>query len=235
VQAAGHLSTQVESYSPKKRSLALVSVLVILGAWILYSQTRIDLRILALLTPLILWSVAEALVELNDPDWLIGQHQPLWKLPARPGWSGGLFFALIIFALIFAGVLIGSQPEDLEAIQKSFVIFIGAVITPAILLTLMPRIKQRLLLYWLIHLLFAVAFTVALLISSRPGLSEETALAYLAPLPPAIALACMHQDMDIDFIRTVFPVTAIVTTILLALFLISAVLALKSRRLTENR
>jgi lipopolysaccharide export LptBFGC system permease protein LptF len=99
----------------------------------------------------------------------------------------------------------------------------------------MPRIKQRLLLYWLIHLLFAVAFTVALLISSRPGLSEETALAYLAPLPPAIALACMHQDMDIDFIRTVFPVTAIVTTILLALFLISAVLALKSRRLTENR
>ena len=235
LQAAGHLSTQVESYSPKKRSLALVSVLVILGAWILYSQTRIDLRILALLTPIIFWSVAEALVELNDPDWLIGQHQPLWKLPARPGWSGGLFFALIIFALIFAGLLIGSQPGDLEGIQKSFVIFIGAVITPAVVLTLMPRIKQRLLLYWLIHLLFAVAFTVALLISSRPGLSEETALAYLAPLPPAVALACMHQDMDIDFIRTVFPVTAIVTTILLALFLISALLALKSRQLTENR
>ena len=229
LQAAGHLSTQVESYSSKKRSLALLSVFVILLAWILFTQSIIDLRILALLTPLALWSVAEALVELNDPDWLVGRPQPLWNIPFRPGWSGGFFYALIIFAVIFTGVLLGRQPTDVEGMQKSFVIFIGAVITPALLLIRMPRIKQRLLFYWLIHLLFALAFVVALLISTRPGLSDEIALAYLAPLPPATALACIEQEMDIDFIRTVFPVTATVTTILLSIFTLSALLALRPK------
>jgi len=229
LQAAGHLSTQVESYSPKKRALALFSVLLILAAWILYRQTGIDLRILALLTPIVLWSVAEALVELNDPDWLIGRRQPLWNLPFRPGCSGGLFFALVIFTIIFAGISIGSQPKDLEALQKGFVIFTGAVITPALLLARMTRIKQRLLLYWLIHLLFALAFIVALLMSIRPGLSDETALAYLAPLPPATALACLHQEMDIDFIRSVFPVTGTVSALLLAVFLLTAIRSLATR------
>lgn len=229
LQAAGHLSTQVESYSPKKRTLALLSVLLILAAWILHSQTSIDLRILALLTPIVLWSVAEALVELNDPDWLIGRRQPLWNIPFRPGWSGGLFFALAIFAIIYTGVFTGSPPKDHEALCKSFVIFIGAVITPALILTRMPRIKQRLLLYWLIHLLFAVTFIVALIISTGPGLSEEVALAYLAALPPATALACLQQEMDIDFIRTVFPITASVTVILLSLFFLTALLALRPK------
>lgn len=229
LQAAGHLSTQVESYSSRKRFLALLSVSVIFLGWLIFDQLGIDLRIIALLTPLVLWSVAEALVEVNDPDWLIGRRQPFWNLPFRPGWSGGFFFAIIVFAIIFAGVLFGSQPKDLEAIRKSFVIFVGAVLTPALILTRMPRIKQRLLFYWLIHLVFGLAVIVALLISSRPGLSDEIALSYLAPLPPAAALACMEQEMDIDFIRSVFPVTAAVTGAIFSVFTVSALLALRSK------
>jgi hypothetical protein len=235
LQGAGHLSTQVESYSPKKRALAIASVVAIFIAWILNEQYGIDLRILALLTPLVLWSVAEALVEVNDPDWLLGHRQPFWNFLLRPGWATGLFFTFAILGVIFAGIYFGSstmKTEDFEVFWKSFVIFIGAVLTPALILIRMTWVKQRLLLYWLIHLLFVVAFTAALLMSTRPRLSEEEALSYLAPLPPAVALALLQQEMDIDFIRSVFPITSAVTIGILILFLIAALRALRSHKTT---
>jgi hypothetical protein len=231
LQAAGHLSTQVESYSPKKRALALVCVLAVSASWFLNAFSSFDLRILALLTPLILWSVAEALVETNDPDWTIGRRQPLWNLFFRPGWAGGLFFSLSILAIIFATLRLSlpfKSPGEAASFHQSFWIFVGAVLTPALLLIRFPRVKQRLLCYWLVHLLFGVVFVVALLVSTRPGLSAESCLALLAPLPPALALAFLHQEFDSEFIRTAFPVGAAVTAAILLLFLVAAVRALRA-------
>jgi hypothetical protein len=237
LQGADHLSTQVESYSPQKRVLALISSLIIITAWVLHDQTSIDLRILSLLIPLVLWSIAEALVEVNDPDWVLGRNQPFWNFLFRPGWATGLFFALTILGIVFISIWWGQtsmSSEEFEGLWKSYVIFIGAVLTPALILIRMAWVKQRLLLYWLIHLLFAVAFTGAMLMSTRPGLRPEDALAYLAPFPPSIALGLIQQEMDIDFIRTVFPITASVTVAIMSLFLIFSLKALRRSRAQQN-
>lgn len=230
LQAAGHLSTQVESYSPKKRGLALGSSLILVAAWLLHYQSGIDLRIFILLTPLILWSITESLVEVNDPDWVLGHRQPRWNFVFRPGWASGFFFTLVILGLLFLPFMDSPASSNFESLWKGYLIFIGAVLTPALILIRMSRVRQRLLLYWLIHLLFAVAFTGAMLMSTRPGLREEDALAYLAPLPPSIALGLIQQEMDSDFIRTVFPVTGAVTGIIVVTFLIAALRSLRASR-----
>ncbi len=230
LQAAEHLSTQAESYSPKKRVLALVSVLAVFAVWMLHPPASLDFSIFVLLMPLVLWSIVEALVESNDPDWFTGRGRFLFFLN-RPGWASGLFFALAILAVIYGGIRFGnSSPhiQDLEIMSKSFVIFIGAVITPALMLTRMRRVRQRMLLYWLIQFFFALIFVVTLLISNKPGLSDETVLVLLAPLPPSAALSCLQQEFDHDFIQTIFPITAGVTGVLLLLFLVSAVQSLRS-------
>jgi hypothetical protein len=210
---------------------------MIITAWVLHDQTSIDLRILSLLIPLVLWSIAEALVEVNDPDWVLGRNQPFWNFLFRPGWATGLFFALTILGIVFIGIWWGQtsmSSEEFEGLWKSYVIFIGAVLTPALILIRMAWVKQRLLLYWLIHLLFAVAFTGAMIMSTRPGLRPEDALAYLAPFPPSIALGLIQQEMDIDFIRTVFPITASVTVAIMSLFLIFSLKALRRSRAQQN-
>ncbi len=225
LQAAGHLSTQAESYSSQKRKLALVSTLVVFTAWLLHTHGGPDLRILALLTPLVLWSLAEALVEPHDTHWP-PDSLGLLSIPFRPGWAAGLFFALATFAVIYTGLVLGDHAPNQEAfkiLSQSYLIFVGAVLTPALLLIWMSRIRQRLLFYWLIQLFFVLVFVTALLISDRPGLSDTTVLAYLAPLPPSAALACLQQEFDALFIRNVFPITAIATAGILLLMLIRAV------------
>ncbi len=224
LQAAGHLSTQVESYSPQKRLLTLGAALVMLGAWLLHNATGIDFRMLGLLTPLVLWSVAEALVEVNDPHWSAGRRGWL-RVWLRPGWAGGLFFAFAVFGIIYLGVAYGQKWVDAEAfgtMWRSFVIFMGAVLTPALILTRLTRVRQRLLLYWLFQLMFGLAVIIALIFSTKPGITESQALSWLAFLPPSTALACLQQEMDADFVRGVFPVTAVVSAGVLLLLLIRA-------------
>src|SRR5690606_38145910 len=85
LQAAGHLSTQAETCTPQKRALALGAVLVMLAAWLLHHTTGIDFRILGLLTPLVLWSVAEALVEVHEPNGHVFKRR-LWFF-FQPGWA----------------------------------------------------------------------------------------------------------------------------------------------------
>ncbi len=223
LQAAGHLSTQAETYTPQKRALALGTVVVMLAVWLLHQTTGIDFRILGLLAPLVLWSVAEALVEAQEANGHVFKRR-LWFC-FQPGWASGLFFALIVFALIYLGAAYGvpyADPEDFATMNRGFVIFIGAVLTPALILTRFNRIRQRLLLYWLLHLLFALAFLVVLLTANRPGMNESAALHWLAPLPPSVAWACVQQEMDADFIRSVFPFTATVSAGVLLILLIRA-------------
>jgi hypothetical protein len=225
LQAAGHLSTQAESCSPKKRALALACVVTILAAWLLHARTGIDLRILATLTPLVLWSTAEALVERNDPD-----RPRSGFFLFNPGWATGFFFALAVFAIIYTGIRYGStppKPVHLESLFKSFIIFAGAVLTPALIVTRLPRIRQALLFYWLLQLLFAAVFAITLIVTIKPGLSAENILIWLAPLPPCAALACLQQEMDIEFIRAVFPLTGAVTATVFILFLFLALKSLK--------
>ena len=231
LQAAGHLSTQTESYSAQKRQLALFSTLLMLVAWILHETTRIDLRVFGLLTPLVLWTVAEALVESHDPTWSPVQRKRLPFL-FRPGWASGLFFALGILALIFAGVFIGRKTmseQDFLTLIMSYVIFIGGLLTPAWLLLYLPRIRQRLLLYWLLQLLFGLLVLIALIVSFKPGLSDSTVLAWLSFLPPSAAWACLQQEMDASFVRSVFPITATVTGGLFVLMAWRAIPLLRKR------
>jgi len=221
LQAAGHLSTQAESYSPKKRVLGLVSVLVVFAAWIVHDQLGIELRLLALMTPISLWSMVEALVETRDADWLYDRPQPFWNRLFNPGWASGFYYSLVLFAIIFAGTHWGntfSKPEHFEMLNKSFIIFVGAVLTPALILIRLPRIRQRLLLYWLIHLFFTLAFVGGLMVALKPTARESDVLALLAPFPPSTALACLHQNLDITFIRSVFPTTGFITALILCAF-----------------
>jgi len=224
LQAAGHLSTQAESYSPQKRVLGLVSVLIIFAAWILHAQTFLDdLRLFGILTPLVLWSMVEALVETRDAYWLHDRPQPFWRCLFNPGWASGFFYSLVILSVIYGGIYVGqdfSKPEDFEGLTKSFVIFIGAVLTPALILIRFPRVRQRLLLYWLIQLFFTLAYIGALMVALKPTARESDILALLAPLPPSTALACLHQNMDIAFIRSVFPTTGFVTALILLAFVV---------------
>lgn len=234
LQAAGHLSTQAESYSPKKRALGLVSVLLIFFAWILNRQTGIDLRLLGLMTPIVMWSIVESLVETRDATWLHGRNYPKWLALFVPGWASGFFYSLVIFTLIYLGLFYGesfTSPAQLEVLNKSFVIFIGAVLGPALILTRLPRIRQRVLLYWLIQLFFTLFYVGALMVALKPSMRDSDVLATLAPLPSSTALACLHQNMEVSFIRDVFPTSAIVTVLILLAFL---VLALKRPKpLTE--
>lgn len=234
LQAAGQLSTQVESYAPAKRALALGAALVMPGAWLLHEFAGLDFRLLGLLTPLVLWSVAEALTEPHDPDWHEGRPGRGWFF-LRPGWAGGLFFALLVFVILylgFAGLLSASNPGEFGTMTCAFIIFIGAALTPALILLWLPRVQQRLLLYWLLQMLFGLIVLVTLIVASRPGITAAAALAWLAPLPPSAALACLQQDLKASFIASVFPVTGTVTAALLALMLIQAVRCLRRRKTT---
>jgi hypothetical protein len=230
LQAAGHLSTQAESYSPQKRMLGLVSVLIIFAAWMLHASTGFDLRFLSVLTPIVFWCLVEALVEARDPHSSHDRHPPFWKTLFQPGWVSGFFYALTLLAVIFTALYFGNdglKPSQTEALIKEFTIFIGAVFGPALILTQLPRIRQRILLYGLIQLLFTAVYVAALFVALRPNARDEDILALLAPLPSAAALACLHEDMDLEFIRTIFPTTAVVTAFILIGFLIVIVKTLR--------
>lgn len=236
LQAAGHLCTQAESYSPQKRQLALGATLLMLAVWLLHDATGIDFRILGLLTPLVLWTVVEALVEPNDLLWSAGKSR-LSRLLLRPGWSTGLLFSLLILALIYVGITFGQtwlSRDDLLNLNRSYVIFIGAVLTPAWLLLFLPRVRQRLLLYWLLQLLFGLFVLIALIVAIKPGVTDSEVLAWLAFLPPSAALACLQQEMDATFIRGVFPITAVVTSGILLLLFMRALGPLRQRPDTQN-
>jgi len=238
--AAGHLSTQTETYTPEKRMLALTVVLITLVAWGINRWLGFDLRILTGLLPIALWTMVEALVEKHDSEWRGASRLRRGLAPIlRPGWASGFFFSLVIFVGVGGLIAIAnpvlSDEERLKSIQ-TFGIAIGAVLTPALLLLRLPNIKQRVLFYWLIHLLFGLAFLVMLALALRPEWSEEGMLAMLAPLPPAVLLACLHQDVDFDFVSDVFPITAVATALIFfaLLFLAFRTLMQKSSLLHDE-
>ena len=235
LQAAGELSTQTESYSGWKRGWALGCLLVVVIGVLLTEAGVAELNVVLALIPVAVWTLVEAICDKTDVDWETaeGGNHAWWKSwITHPGWASGFVFAaVVVVGTVVVTMMVDSRPPDLVAMV--YVILFAAALTPALLLLPLPKVKQRVLCYWLFQLAFGLLFSAAMMATVRPSVREEDALMWLTPFPPSIGLGMFQQEFDEDFIRDIFPISGAASVAVIVIF---AVLAMRhSRRMKAER
>ena len=160
----GHLA---ENAAARMRGVALITLLGILAGTIFAEEFTIPAWVLFGL-PLLVWAGVEALTERASP--LASTYlpftrfgQPLIGRLLYPGWGTGVLFVLLITAgLVVAGAVVDARIKSAGSsnVNVSLSMFhLGmAVLFPATLLCVLPRVRQRQWLYVVVQLACGIWF-----------------------------------------------------------------------------
>lgn len=204
---ASRIAPVAENHALRKRSLALAIgvVWLVVGAW---APQPVALATMAATVPLLLTYAIEALLEqpphLKSQAAAFARFGPPGRLAARlltPGWASGLVFVLVLAAICMPAWWMvfwqstSSSRDRLTATAFPLLLF-AAVLFPLPAVVYFRRVKYRLLLYALVHLLsfMAFAYTNAMKPFSMLWANWEQGWMPLLPLPIASLASLLASD-----------------------------------------
>ena len=161
LEAEARIAPQAQLHPAKRRGLVLFALAISLLAAITLPKDEAG-PVLAIFLPMILWGAIMAMTEQAS-------ELPVVYLPwekagimgrvagafLHPGWGTGVLYVLVLSLGYGAGMaIIGEDAPDL--------VFLGmtAILTPAVILSLLPGYKNRILLYILIQVLMTLWWVV---------------------------------------------------------------------------
>lgn len=161
LEAEARIAPQAQQHPAKRRALVLLALAIGLLAAIALPKDDAG-AVLATFLPMILWGAIMAMTE--QASELPVVYMPWEKAGVmgrvagtflHPGWGTGVLYVLVLSLGYGAGMaIIGEDATD--------VVFLGmtAILTPALILSLLPGYKNRILLYILIQVLMALWWVV---------------------------------------------------------------------------
>ncbi|MBL9143477.1 MAG: hypothetical protein JNM99_07305 [Verrucomicrobiaceae bacterium] len=185
--AASRIAPIAENHATRIRLIAVVGVVIaLLGSAMGATEWAVPRVIL------LLWASFEALTELTSEvpslyaPW--ASRGPVTRMVARtlyPGWATGLLFTLAMMTVMIGNQMLFLPHPRSEQWQPLIegLIFWFALIAPVAVLVLMPGVKFRGAIYFLVHLLCAFFFIVARTING----SRSVATSLIDSLTPTSA------------------------------------------------
>jgi hypothetical protein len=230
--AAGKIAPVSENHAAPKRLLALALGMGAVVVAIVYDQEKAAMWMAASLLACG-WVVLEALCERTVPVpslyYSLARRGALGRLAGRvlyPGWSSGLLFAALLFAMIGSAIYLSASTggtgwgsEDLAKFALVFPIACTAVVSPLLVLLLFPKLRQPMWVYILVQALGGLLFLMAAIVGGNtPRLERAEAYRWLAPFPTSAFFALMDELGDV-FLRDFYTKVSLPACALIAGFL----------------
>lgn len=194
--AASRIAPMAENHATRIRLIAIIGVVVgVIGTSLGATEWAVPGVII------FIWASFEALTEQTSEvpslyaPWV--NRGPLTRLAGRllyPGWATGLLFTLVMVMILIGNQLLfvpRGRSEEWKPLLEGL-IFWFAMIAPVAVLVLMPGVKYRGAIYFLVHLLCAFFFIVARTING----SRSVATSLIDSLTPTSAAMAVMSNLS---------------------------------------